>query len=137
MKYNLTIQGSPKGKERPRYGKGQVYTPKGTVNYEEYIKLLFINKYGTPLLDGEVKASITAYYSIPKSYSKKKREQAIQGIIRPTKKPDLDNIAKIILDSLNKIAYKDDSHVVGFKVDKYYSLEPRVEIELEKVNKED
>ena len=52
------------------------------------------------------------------------------GIIRPTKKPDLDNIAKAVLDSLNGIAYKDDSQIVSMVVSKKYSNRPRVEITL-------
>lgn len=51
-----------------------------------------------------------------------------QGIIRPTKKPDADNIAKVVLDALNNICYKDDTQVVELIVNKYYSLEPRVEV---------
>ena len=42
----------------------------------------------------------------------------------------LDNIAKAILDSLNGIAYKDDSQIVSMVVSKKYSNRPRVEITL-------
>ena len=52
------------------------------------------------------------------------------GLISPTKKPDLDNIAKAILDSLNGIAYKDDSQIVSLLISKKYSDRPRVEIAL-------
>ena len=134
MIYSLTIPGEPQGKERARYGNGRTYTPKKTVAYEERIKNLFINKWGKPMLEGEVQVSIIAYYTIPKSYSKKKKELAFQGLIKPIKKPDLDNIAKVVLDSLNKIAYKDDNQVVRLLLDKDYSNEPRVEVELEDMN---
>lgn len=50
------------------------------------------------------------------------------GLIRPTKKPDIDNITKAILDALNKVAYKDDSAIVRFSIEKYYSDSPRVEV---------
>jgi len=130
---NLTIEGEPKGKARPRVCKnGIAFTPKATVNYENYVKELYIlNK--LPKLQGYIKAKITAYYSIPKSASKVKKAEMKHEIIRPTKKPDLDNVAKIILDSLNGIAYKDDSQVVSLQVDKYYSNDPRVELELEEI----
>ena len=42
----------------------------------------------------------------------------------PLKKPDIDNCIKVILDSLNGIAYKDDSQVVSLKIEKYYADKP-------------
>ena len=48
--------------------------------------------------------------------------------IKPTKKPDADNIAKAVCDALNGIAYKDDSQVVDLTVRKYYSKFPRVQV---------
>lgn len=128
---SLTIEGEPKGKARPRVCKnGIAFTPKATVSYENYVKELYIlNK--LPKLQGYIKAKITAYYQIPKSKSKKVKSQMAEGQILPTKKPDLDNVAKIILDSLNGIAYKDDSQVVFLQAEKYYSDDARVELELE------
>lgn len=46
-------------------------------------------------------------------------------MIRPTKKPDTDNVLKVIADSLNQIAYKDDAQVVDASVRKFYSRNPR------------
>jgi Holliday junction resolvase RusA-like endonuclease len=78
---------------------------------------------------------INAYYSIPKSTSKKDRELIKQGLKKPTKKPDIDNIAKIILDSLNGIAYKDDTQVVSLTVHKiYYGNEPFVDVFIEEAS---
>ncbi len=54
----------------------------------------------------------------------------VLGEISPMKKPDLDNIAKIILDSLNQIAFKDDSQVTSLRVEKVYSERPCVEVRL-------
>jgi len=83
------------------------------------------------MLEGEVKATIKAYFGIPKSISQKRKKLMIDGKVRPTKKPDADNIAKSVLDSLNGIAYKDDSAVVALQVDKYFDENPRVEVTLE------
>ena len=53
------------------------------------------------------------------------------GLEKPRKKPDADNIAKIILDSLNGVAYKDDSQIVDIRIIKKYTEdEERVEFEL-------
>lgn len=48
----------------------------------------------------------------------------------PQKKPDTDNIAKIVLDALNGLAYPDDKQVVELQVLKTYDLDGYVEVEL-------
>lgn len=128
----ITIPGEPKAKSRPRFGKGFTYTPKDTVTYENWVRTCFMNQEGK-ILEGELKAEIICYYSIPKSASKKKATEMKEGNIRPIKKPDLDNIAKIILDSLNGMAYKDDSQIVQLHIEKYYGEQPLVRICLEEV----
>lgn len=126
---NLIIPGEPKGKQRPRVCKsGHAYTPQQTVLYENYVKFLYKSE-NLPFMDGEIEAVIKIYYSIPKSSSKSKRISMENNLIRPTKKPDCDNVAKIILDSLNGVAYKDDSQIVSLRVEKFYG-EPRVELRL-------
>ena len=132
MIINFTIEGEPKAKARPKVTKqGFAYTPKDTVNYESWVKQCYLDRYAGFFLEGEIKASIIAYFSIPKSKSKKIKEKMINGDINPTKKPDVDNIAKIILDSLNGIAYHDDSEIVQCSIKKRYAELPRVEVYLE------
>lgn len=109
---------------------GRAYTPKDTIEYENWVKMCYINGSNGKMFTGQVKAKVDAYYSIPKSTSKKKRDEMSLQIIQPTKKPDLDNVAKSILDSINGVAYKDDSQVVSLTINKYYSDIPRVELEL-------
>ena len=79
---------------------------------------------------------IIAYYSIPKSDSKRKREAKLDGTLRPTKKPDLDNLVKIIADSLNELAYYDDAQIVDVQCRKFYSDRPRVEVRIREIAKE-
>ena len=126
----FSVPGEPKGKGRPRVTRGgHAYTPKDTVMYENLVRTSFRQAYPDhiPVTDKEITAEIRAYYSMPKA-SKKKTTQMIEGVIRPKKKPDLDNIAKAVLDSLNGIAYKDDSQIVSLTIDKAYSLQPRVDV---------
>lgn len=82
------------------------------------------------MLDRTIRAEIMAYYSIPKSAGKRARADMLSGKLRPAKKPDLDNVAKIVLDSLNGLAYQDDAAVVELVVEKFYSETPRVEVRL-------
>lgn len=131
----FTVPGEPKGKGRPRLGRsGHAYTPHDTAVYENLVKVCFKEKYPkhVPLdPDAEVRAEIIAFYSIPKSASKKKRNDMLMGFARPKKKPDCDNIGKIICDALNGIVYHDDSQVVDLEIRKYYSDEPKVKIRME------
>lgn len=130
----FTIPGEPKAKQRPRVTKqGIAYTPKQNIEYENWVKQCYFIKNKQKMLEGQIKAVIKAYFTIPKSTSKKRRKLMIEEKIRPTKKPDTDNIAKIILDSLNTLAFDDDKQVVDLKVEKYYSEEPRVEVILEQI----
>ena len=131
----FTILGEPKGKARHRTTKsGHTYTPKTTVDYENMVIRSYQMEYmGRQLLEGELKATITAYYGIAKSIKGKKRAEREKNIIRPTKKPDADNVAKIVLDSLNNVVYKDDAAIVELVVSKYWSNEPRVEVIIEQI----
>lgn len=130
---NFTVPGEPKGKGRPRVTRsGHAFTPKDTVMYENLVRTSFTQKYPEhiPVPDREIRATIKAFYGMPKA-SKKKTEDMVTGKIRPKKKPDLDNIAKSILDSLNGIAFRDDSLVVDLSVSKHYADQPRVVVWLE------
>jgi Holliday junction resolvase RusA-like endonuclease len=126
----VVVEGKIKGKARPRVFNGHAMTPKDTVSYENWVKTCYqqqCNEYTKK----PIKADIYVYYQIPKSYSKSKRDKCIKNLIRPTKKPDADNVAKIILDSLNGIAYKDDTQIVDLRVYKYFTEDKeRVEFQL-------
>ena len=74
---------------------------------------------------------ITAYFAIPKSASKKKRQEMLERRIRPQKRCDWDNIGKIISDSINEIAYKDDAQIVDAQVRKFYSDTPKVVVTIQ------
>lgn len=130
----FTIPGEPKGKGRPRFTKqGRTFTPDTTANYENLVKVMFMQAYPghEPIpKDTPLTAHLTAFYAIPKGASKKKALSMENGEIRPTKKPDTDNIAKIVLDALNGLAYHDDAQVVELTVIKTYSHIPRVEVEI-------
>jgi Holliday junction resolvase RusA-like endonuclease len=58
---------------------------------------------------------------IPKSFSKQKRKDALEGVIKPMKTPDADNCAKCFLDSMNQVVYLDDKQVVNLHVTKVWS----------------
>lgn len=132
MRETFIIPGEPVAKGRPRMTRsGHVYTPSKTRLYEEHVRVAFKQKrdaeqfYSYPL-----RVFIAAYFSIPKSVSKKKR-LAMDGTPH-TKKCDADNVAKAVLDALNGVAFADDSAIHDLHIVKRYTMdEPRVEVTFE------
>lgn len=137
LEIRFTVQGEPRGKERPRFGRGNTYTPSKTSDYEDMVREEYNAQKQNRVFTGAIRAEIHAYYKIPKSISKAKRQEMLDGLQLPVKKPDLDNIAKIILDALNKVAYEDDSQIAELEVKKYYSDDPKVEVLLQELYGED
>lgn len=130
------VPGKPQGKARPRFRKignfVSTYNTKSTTEYEKLVKLSAIEQCKDQLdkeYTGIVKMSIKAYFKPNKSISKKQYNLLIGHPY--LKKPDSDNIAKIICDSLNGIAYKDDNQISILNVEKYYDDEERVEVIIE------
>lgn len=130
MKIEFTIMGEPFGKQRPKHSKYSTYTPDETVQHEQLIQLAYKKIYRDFIFPKGTYISLTvvAYYGIPKNTSQKKRKLMNDKVIRPTKRPDWDNIGKLVSDALNKVAYYDDAQVTDALVKKYYSDIPRVEI---------
>lgn len=131
------VPGEPQGKARPRFARignyTRTYTPDETVRYENLVKLFYQQETKGIKLEGEIAAKIVGVFPIPKSVSKKNRELMLQGKILHTKKIDCDNLAKIILDSVNGIAYDDDKQVCRLYVEKVYGEKPRVEVTLKEI----
>lgn len=126
----FTVPGVPVGKGRPRVTSHGTYTPQKTRAYEEKVRLCWETQSGVSLPSGvPLMAELRAYFPIPKSASKRRRE-AMEGAFH-TARPDCDNVAKAILDSLNGFAYHDDSAVQLGRVWKLYtSGAPRVDVQI-------
>lgn len=131
----FTYYGEVRGKGRPRFrsmGKFvSTYTPKETKAYEMSIKEAYLNQSDCTYFNEEpLILTITIYQATPKSASKKKTKEMLERRIRPTKKPDIDNILKSVCDSLNMVAYKDDTQIVEITAKKYYSDRDYMEVEI-------
>ena len=128
---SFVVAGKPQGKARPRFDSRRkiTYTPKKTKSYEALVRTSYLTQCrNESALCGAVKANIIAYFPVPKSATKAEREKMLAGELRPTVKPDMDNIIKAILDALNGYAYKDDAAVVEVEAEKWYSDTPRVAV---------
>lgn len=134
MIYEFEVPGKIIGKGRPRLNSytGVVYTPTRTKDYESLVEQYFLLKYPRfKVLEGRIKVSIIAYFSIPKTTKKSDINEMLENNISPTKKPDIDNIVKSILDSMNKFAFKDDNQITKLEVEKKYSIEDKVYVKIE------
>lgn len=139
MKIKFIIPGEPQGKARPRVvrmksGRSMSYTPDKTVAYEELARQRFLAEAQGKRFadDAPIDIIITAFLSIPKSASKQKQMLMTSGALFPQKKPDLDNIMKIVCDALNGFAYRDDAQIVNAKICKRWSSDiPSVWVTIE------
>jgi Holliday junction resolvase RusA-like endonuclease len=130
MTFQVTysVEGDPVGKQRPRFSRGRTYTPKKTVDYESLIASKASQAMGSSEpLQTPVAIFIWISHAIPASYSKKRKEACLNGLDWP-KKPDLDNVAKVFLDAMNGIVYKDDVQVVKLRVSKRYDTNSGVDV---------
>lgn len=131
MTLAFTVPGEPRGKGRPRFSRnGVVYTDQQTRDYETLVLLCYRQQCGAYRFadNAFISVDIKAYFRIPKQATKAQRAGMREGLILPSRKPDTDNISKIVLDALNGIAYKDDSRVYQQSCAKYYGEEPRIEV---------
>ena len=133
MQIMFTVYGEPVAKGRPRFVKRgnyvQAYTPVKTKTYEDEVRLLATKAKGSgSTLEGSVSVFIYISFSVPQSYSKRKREACLSGQEKHTKKPDLDNVAKIICDGMNGIIFNDDSQITSLHVTKVYGEVGKVEV---------
>jgi Holliday junction resolvase RusA-like endonuclease len=111
------------------------HTPKETAVYENLIRLEYERQCGNQRFEDNdmLDLRILAYYAIPKSASMKKKKAMEDGVVRPAKKRDADNVLKVVADSLNQLAYRDDAQIVDTQIRKYYSHKPRLEVMIQNV----
>ena len=125
----FTIPGPAQAKQRPRINRntGRVYTPGATSKYEKLVK----ESYGdNPCFEDQfISINILFKFEVPKSYSKKKRAEALAGNLRPTK-ADIDNYIKSVLDGLNKVAFLDDRYICSITAEKIFAEESEVIVEI-------
>lgn len=138
----FVVLGEPQGKGRPRFvtrynpetkkAFGKARTPEETIVYENLVKTEYNRQCGGFRFpdDAMLDMRIKAFYSIAQSKSKKMKEAMRNHEIRPTKKPDADNVIKVIADSLNQVAYRDDAQIVDTMFRKFFSDQPRIEVSI-------
>lgn len=151
----IKLYEEPKGAQRPRFrlvnrknfanaaltasSFVHVYTPNASADHQhmrmmteeelEHLDEISNNLICTPCI-----VEYNAFHSIPNNWSQRDKFLAEIGLIRPITRPDWDNIGKKYSDMYNQNIWLDDSFVIEGSVKRYYSILPRVEINLRYLN---
>jgi len=130
----IELGGEPIGKGRPRFsthhGYVHAYTPAKTVQFEKRLKDAALAVMGRRRpFEGALSVFVMAVYPVRDSWPKWKRRDALAQRFRPTTRPDVDNILKV-LDALNSIVFVDDVQIVDAHIIKFYGAKPRLLIEI-------
>lgn len=135
MELTFTVPGRPQPKQRPRVSRGHAYTPKQTAEYERIVVQAAQIARVIPQspLTGPLQVEITLYMPIAVSWSESIKEAARSGAIYPTSRPDIDNLAKAILDACNGTIYKDDAQIVRLILYKVYDDDPRAKVTIKEI----
>jgi len=133
----VVVYSEPVAQGRPRFstqGKFvRAYDPKKSRDYKNLLRMAAQEVYkecpGFQPFDGvPLGLRVHVFRSIPKSFSKKKHEDAIIGKVRPITKPDCTNYIKGIEDAVSGVLWKDDSLIVEDVCRKFFSDQPRIEM---------
>jgi Holliday junction resolvase RusA-like endonuclease len=115
----LRIDGPPRGKGRPRFSRasGRAYTDHQTQTAEQRVQGAWVHA-GRPRIDGPLAMTVEVVLERPGSHRKRNGELSAAGkrSPHPTRRPDFDNVAKLIADSLNRCAYSDDAAIVDCRI---------------------
>ena len=132
----FVIDGEAIPKGRPRFSNGRTYTPKRTTDYEAHVRESYFSEYPSPQMpfgkDDPLEVVANFYFAIPKATPKSKILKFLT-VLRPTKRPDLDNLYKSLTDALNGVCYPDDSQIVTAHIHKLWSESPKAEITIRRI----
>jgi Holliday junction resolvase RusA-like endonuclease len=126
------VYGEPVAQGRPRFARRgdfvQTYDPEKSKNYKSMVRYEALKVKPDKPLEGPLVLAVKIYRTIPKSFSKKRHQEAVDGVLKPTTKPDIDNIIKGIKDALKAVIWRDDSQIVQIMALKKYGEVPRIEV---------
>lgn len=131
----FVIPGEPRGKQAARTTRWGGYNlPQTAAELEAIRYIASAAMQGRPPIDGPIELRICAYRQVPKSWSKIKRSRALDGLILPISRPDGSNYQKLLEDGCNSIVWHDDSQVVRWQGWKLFSDQPRLSVEIIKID---
>ncbi|MEG0471295.1 MAG: RusA family crossover junction endodeoxyribonuclease [Solibacillus sp.] len=131
----FTVPGAVQAQERPRFSRAgngvRTHDAPKSRNYKELVKLVAWQNKPTEPIQESIRLEVDVFIIPPKKYHTKPKQALIaSGELRPTTKPDLDNLVKGIKDGCTKIIWHDDAQIVEMVVRKFYGMQPRVEVKI-------
>lgn len=131
FRVEFTVPIRPVGKARPRFTRfGHTYTPDTTRAAEHHVAL-----YATAMMQGIKRAEtqplavdLEFVFEPPKSWSKKRKREAIRQFLPRKEKPDIDNLEKLVCDAMNGIVYADDNQITELRAVKYYGERDEIKV---------
>lgn len=130
---SFTLPGKPQAKGRPiatgRHGRTRVYTPARTVAYEAQIAAAARAALGDDeMIDGAVEIEILVRLEPSKWVSRAARDGMLNGSVKATKRPDLDNVVKAIIDGCCGVIFPDDASITRISARKVYAVQAGVDV---------
>jgi Holliday junction resolvase RusA-like endonuclease len=136
----FTVGGEPVAQGRPRAGKTKsgdvvMYDPGKSKDYKNLVRMVAWEHRPHRLIESAVTMTVKVYRPIPDSWSKVKKAKAAAGELLPISKPDLSNYIKGIEDAIEGVILKNDSQIINYgDSGKWYSENPRIEVEIREVS---
>lgn len=131
----LEIFGEPVAQGRPRFssqsGFVRAYDPAKSRDYKQLVRVMAQEQMRSrEVMEGPLHLVVHVLRTPPKSWSKRKTQEAIEAGYGVTTKPDLDNYIKLVSDALNTVVFRDDSQIVRISASKRYSKTPGLVVEV-------
>lgn len=127
----IILLGEPVPFARSGHNGGQHFTPAKQRNTAAALRIeaqqvMLAANHEQAVFNEPLRMDLTAEFSIPASWPKRKRDAALAGEARPGKRPDIDNLYKLAADALNGVVYRDDALIVEARLRKVYSATPKI-----------
>lgn len=130
----FTVPVAPRGWARARRRGNVYFLDEASINFRNAVTTFASQAMQRfTLIEGPVEMTVISIMPIPESWSRVKRGAALAGQVRPTGKPDSDNLAKGVADALNKVVYRDDAQIVSLHSIKFYGERPEVQVAVSEV----
>ena len=143
IRVKFSVRIAPKAKSRHRTAGGRAYTDQKQVKWEQAFGLYALQEIQSveglrnKPLDEPV--ALVVHFVLPRP-KRLLRKRDPEGQVAHTSKPDLDNLVKSVMDSLNQISlWSDDKVVTQIWASKAYAEKegaPRVECEIRTLEEE-
>ncbi len=124
----FTVPGEPKPWARPRFNRssGMVFTSaKARAAGDTLAARVVALVPARDLLIGPIELAVLFVLPVPASWPQWQKAAAVAGTWRAASKPDVDNLLKILKDSLNGLVWRDDAQVDRADAAKVYGDIPR------------